>query len=562
MNIIKYINKKIKKILISINIKKKHNYKITSKDNFGDYQINGIINIAKKEKKNKLLNIIKKKLKKITFIKKIEIKQPGFVNIFIKKKKIENLINSIFEKKNFGIKKKKKIIIIDYSSPNIAKEMHIGHLRSSILGDSIANILEFLGNKVIRINHIGDWGAHFGMLIAFIKKKKIKNINNLSKLELIYKKAQKMFLENKNFAKKSRKYVRKLQHKKNKIIKIWKKIVKLTINENQKIYNNLNIKLNNKNIIGESFYQNMIPEIINILIKKKIAIKDKKTIFIPSNKKKNKEICMVIKNKAGNYLYSSVDITSIMYRCKYLKAQKIIYLTDFRQKQYFQTIFNISKKALFIKKTKLIHCYFGAILKENNKPIKTRKGNNIKLKTLIKKSIIESKKIIKTKKKNINYISKKISIGVIKYTDLRIHRKKNYIFNWKRMLSYQGNTSLYIQYGYTRITSILKKNNTNITKSIKKNKIYIYNRLEKQIIKKILNFPNIIKISAQKYTPHLICNFLYELTVLFSRYYETNYINNIQNITEKNSKLKLIAIIAKTTKIGLSLLGISTLQKI
>ncbi len=569
MNIKKKIYKELNKIFKYIKINKKYDYKIQQNKKFSDYQINGIIEIIKKQKINKeyIFKIIEEKFKKKKIFKKINIIEPGFINIFINKKEIEKIINKYTKIKNFGIKnKKKQNIVIDYSSPNAAKEMHIGHLRSTILGDSIANILKFLGNKIIRINHIGDWGTQFGMIIAWIKKyEKNKKINNIISIEKIYQKAQKKFSKNKKFAKISRKYVVKLQNKKSNVIKIWKKIIKLTIRENQKIYKKLNIKLKKKNIIGESFYQKFLPNIIKDLLKKKIAKKKNKTVLVfTKNKKKTNAI--VIKKKDGGYLYSTTDIASIKYRCKKFNAQKIIYLIDSRQKLYLNQIFSIVKKAKYIpKKTKLIHYNFGTILNKKGKPFKTRKGKNIKLKKIIKKTISVTKKIISNKKKynkkKIKEISLKVAISAIKYYDLSKNRIKNYIFDINKMLSLKENTGPYMQYAYTRIISILKKNNTNITKSIQFNKFKILNNTEFKICKEIMNLEEIIILSSKGY-PHIMCHYLYKITLLFSNFYETNRINKIKNIEIKNSKLKLIAIIAKIIKICLKLLGIQVLNKI
>ncbi len=567
MNIKKYIKKKIKKILKTINIKKKYNYKICNNNKFSDYQINGIIEISKKEniKINFLFKIIKKKLIKKKIFKKIKIIYPGFINIFINKKYIENIINKISKKKNFNIKSKtKQKILIDYSSPNIAKQMHIGNLRSTILGDCISNILKFLGNKIIKINHIGDWGTQFGIIITWIKKFKLeKKINNLKEIENIYKAAYKKYKNNKKFAKLSSKNVRNLQKKKKKIIKIWKKITKLTIKENQKIYNYLNINLKIKNNIGESFYNNMLSNITKDLLKKKIAKKNNKSILIFS---KNK-FPIIIQKKNKSFLYSTTDIASIKYRYKKFKINKIIYFTDFRQKEYFKSIFYICKKANYIPKNFYIkNCHFGLILNKKGKPIKTRKGNNLTIKKIIKLIYKKSKKLIIKKniynKQKINRITKKITISAIKYMDLSKNRKTSYIFNINKILCLNSNTGPYIQYSYTRIVSILRKNNTNTTKSIKNNKFYILSKLEYKISKKILDFEEIIINTAKKFQPNIICAYLYQICSLFSNYYEKENISNIKNNKIKKSKLKLISIIAKILRIGLSILGIPILYNI
>ncbi len=571
MDIIKIIEKNIKKTLKLINIKKKYNYKIYNNKKFGDYQINGIINIAKKEKIDikYLTKLINKNIKLNKIVKKTKIIKQGFINIYIKKKIFINIIDKQSYKKNFGIKKKKKKkIIIDYSSPNIAKSMHIGHLRSTIIGDSIANILNFLGYKVIRINHIGDWGTQFGIIITWIKKNKLeKKIKKISFLEKIYKKAQIEFNKKKDFYKKCQYNVVQLQKNNPKIIKIWKKITNITILENQKIYKYLKIKLYKKNIFGESFYKKMIPNIIKDLKKKKIAKKNNNAIIININKKKNISP-LIIKKKDGAYLYATTDITCIKYRYESYKPKKIIYVIDSRQKEYIKKIFFVAKKSNYVsKKTKLIHCDFGTILNKSGKPFKTRNGKNIKIKKIIKKIFKEAKKKINKKykkkysKSQINNISKKITISAIKYMDLSRNRIKNYIFNIKYILSFNNNTGPYIQYAYTRIISLLKKNNKTISYCNKNIKIKKINKLELNIIKNIYNLKQIINESSTNNNPHIICNFLYKITNYFSKFYEKEKIYSIKNKDIKNSKLKIISIIGKTIKICLSLLGIPVLRK-
>ncbi|WP_343190098.1 arginine--tRNA ligase [Buchnera aphidicola (Astegopteryx bambusae)] len=575
---------KIKKIIMKIVMKSlklngiKKNYdpiiRRSSKKQNSDYQANGIIKIATKLKKNpkKFAKAIIKNIVKNKIIEKITISKPCFINFFINLKFIEKQMEKMFLQKKIKIfKKKKKKIVVDYSSPNIAKNMHVGHLRSTIIGDSMVRIMEFLGHNVIRENHIGDWGHQYGMLITYILEKKINITKNmkLKNLENFYVKSKKMFDKNKIFKKKSKHTLIKMYKNNKKYISIWKRIVQLTLLENYKIYKNLNVTLKSNHTKGESFYKNMLNKIIFDLKKKKIAHIYKGKIIVYLNKFKNKfgkKMGVIIQNEDKTFLYSTIDIACMKYRSQVIKADKIIYYIDNRQKRYLEQILEISKMAKYISKNLSIkHHAFGTILKKNKKPFMTRKGKTISLQHLINKSIEKSKTIILKKnkyinKKKLNKTSKIIGIGAIKYFELSKNRKKNYIFDWKKILRLNGNTSIYIQYAYSRIISIIKNNNINIKKI--KEKIIITNSEERKISIKILQFEETICEIYKNGYPNILCNYLYKLTSYFSKFYEKYFILYEKNINIRNSRIKLIFIISKIIKTGLNLLGIKTIKKI
>ncbi|MCW5197665.1 arginine--tRNA ligase [Buchnera aphidicola] len=575
MKISSILKKKIKKSLIKSKIK--INQKIiiqkNKNDKNGHYQLNNLYSISNINKIDPKI-VSQKIIKNINskyMIKKINFSKPCFVNIFLSSLWIETTIKKFFFnkiKKNFKYcTKKRKNVVIDYSSPNMAKSMHVGHLRSTIIGDSTARIMEFYGHNVIRCNHIGDWGTQFGMIIAYlkiIKKEKLSNIKKLSieRIEKIYCQAKKISLKNKKFLKKTEKYTAKLQQNDKYCYKIWKKIIKLNIKENKKIYKLLNITLKNKHIIGESFYKKMLPNIMKDLIKKKIAVeKDQKIIVLLKNIKNRQGKSMgVILKKNGSFLYSAIDIACMKYRYQILKANIILYYVDSRQKQHLKQVYKISKIAGYIsKKVKIKHNIFGIMLNKQNKPFQTRSGNTIKLSNLIQESIIRAKKIIlkknnQIKKKKLLQLSKTIGIGALKYFDLSKNRITNYVFNWKNILSFEGNTSLYIQYTYTRIMSILKKDHKNLIKL--NNSFKIYNNSETLLCIKILQFKEILSQSVKKGEPHLICNYIYELSSQYSSFYEKYNILNTKNKKKCITRLKISYIISKILKIGLKILGI------
>ncbi|QJC28379.1 arginine--tRNA ligase [Enterobacteriaceae endosymbiont of Plateumaris braccata] len=576
MNIKKILSKNIQSAMIKSGIPLEYNVMLRKckKIKFGHYQVNGIISAAIKLNKNpqKLAIKVIQNINLKNVIKNIEISTLGFINIFIKEEWISKQINLLLNTSKLGILKKIKIknIVIDYSGPNIAKEMHIGHLRSTIIGDSIVRILTFLGHNVIKVNHIGDWGTQFGMLIAFLKFKQQNKKNIvLSDLDQFYKKAQIKYNNDVMFAEKSRKYVVKLQNNDPFCLKIWKKFVQITMNHNYFLYKKLDVLLSSKDTFGESTYNYMLPKIILDLKKKGLAINSNGTTVIPIKKiqnKNNNTMAIVIQKKDGAYLYATTDIACIKYRCKILKADRIIYYVDARQNQYLKQIFLIAKKANYAPLyVKLEHHMFGMILDHNNKPFKTRTGKNIKLSLLIEESIIRSKKVILKKNpmikdNELENLSAIIGISAIKYSELSKNRITNYVFNWDDMLSLNGNTAPYIQYAYVRAKSILIKSKIDFNK-FSNFEINFSNNYEINLAITFLEFEEIIFKVIKDGTPHILCNWLYKITTLFSHFYENCNILNIQNDLIKTSRLKIVFTTTKFLKTGLNLLGIKTINK-
>ncbi|XBC39945.1 MAG: arginine--tRNA ligase [Buchnera aphidicola (Chaetogeoica yunlongensis)] len=575
MNIKLIISEHIKKTLKNKNIIVSNDLMIirTSDKKKWDYQVNGIIKISKSLNQDPYTistSIVTQiNCYNYSIYKKLEVSKPGFINIYINNKWMEIDIQKRIYSSRLGIKKvKPQKIIIDYSSPNIAKEMHIGHLRSTILGDSIAKIMEFLGHNVIRTNHIGDCGTNLGMIIAYLKKNFLlyQDINKIN-LETIYQKSKKLFDTDQKFSQNARNQALKLQNKEKSCLKIWKKIVTHTIIKNDKIYKKLNITLTNKHIIGESFYNDMLPQITQELKDKKIAIEHNGAIIVFLNKFKNRNgnpMGILIQKQDGAYLYATIDLACLKYRCNTLKADQILYYVDSRQQQYFKQIFEIAKKSGYIPKNTIIkHHAFGMICSKNKNPFKTRSGENIKLSKLLNESITRARKITKSKNKNLSdqqldYLSEKIGISAIKYFDLSKHRLTDYIFKWDKMLSFNGNTAPYMQYAYIRILSIFKKLNTPMFKLT--GKIILTNVYEKKLTMKLLQFEEIILESSENSTPHLICKYLYELSTIFSIFYEKCSILFSKDRKIQKSRLLLSFITARTLKKGLHMIGVSTVS--
>ncbi|QNS01948.1 MAG: arginine--tRNA ligase [Buchnera aphidicola (Pentalonia nigronervosa)] len=546
------------------------------KTNAGHYQLHNLIKISNilKIKPYTVFLTITKNFQNKKIYKKLSFSEPGFINILINQEWLSQQLEKIFSSPRLDIDYvSSKNIIIDYSSPNIAKEMHIGHLRSTIIGDVSARVLSFLGHNVIRVNHIGDWGTQFGMLIAYLNNHNItdslyKNKISLSQLEQFYCKAKKKYESNASFSEEARKYVKKLQHGDQHCLSIWKKLVSITMLQNNKIYNMLNVTLNNNHIMGESTYNSMLPKIIQDLKQKNIAVECNKSIVVFLNDFKNRlgePMGVIIQKKDQGFLYSTTEIACLKYRYQTLHADRIIYYTDVRQKQHLIQSWIIAKKANYIPKNlSLEHHTFGMVLSKNKRPFKTRDGNTIKLSALLNESIARTTKIIKQKqpnlpKKKLVILAKKIGISAVKYADLSKNRNTNYIFNWDDMLSLEGNTAPYIQYAYTRIISIIKKSTIPIKKI--KEKIILSKKNEIDLAIQILEFEEIILLISKKGTPHVMCKYLYQLATCFSNFYENCPILFSKKIKTCKSRLKLSFLTAKTLKKGLNLLGITTIQR-
>lgn len=538
---------------------------ISKDDTNYHFQFNGAMKISKMIEESSLK--IAEKIKK-TIEEKIsknyltpEVTNPGFINFKIKQDLINKKIKTIFKK---NINKKKEKIIIDYSSPNIAKDMHVGHLRSTIIGDCLSKILKYSGNKVIEISHLGDWGTQFGILINHIKneytEKAIKKLN-LKNLSELYKIAQKKFETDIEFKTQAKKEVVKLQNKEKNTIKIWQEINRISKKEYEKIYKLLNVKIKYK---GESFYNDLIDPLIKKIEKKNIVkiSENAKCIYIDGIlNKENQPLPLIIKKSDGCSNYATTDLAALYYRIKYNKADKIIYITDVGQSIHFKMIFSAIKKSGINTNTKLIHIPIGLMLTTEGKKIKTRSGESEKLISLLKKSINYSKKILKNKNKKIknniiNASAKILGINTIKYSDLSNRIDQNYIFDYKKILQFNGNTASFLNYAYVRINSI--KNKTKNT--LLKNKIIL--NLEKKseidLAIHLIQYNYIIEKTTTDLNPNVLTTYLYKLADKFHLFFhECNVIKS----EHKDSRLILCNITSKILKTGMFLLGLKIIKR-
>jgi arginyl-tRNA synthetase len=535
-----------------------------SKPEFGDFQYNGIMAIAKKLGSNPrdVASLLVDNIHS-DMISKVEVAGPGFVNIHIDNSWLGNQVTNIFKSENFTIEKNQnpKTVLIDYSGPNMAKEMHVGHLRSTIIGDSLANLFEFLGENVIRQNHIGDWGTQFGMLIAYLEEvQQNSNFDELKNLENFYKLAKKRFDEDIAFANKAREYVVKIQSGDKHCLELWQKFIDISLSHCDEVYEKLGINLTKDDVRAESFYNDLLPIIISKLeASGLLKISDgAKCVFLP-----NSETPIIVQKSDGGYLYATTDLAAINYRNDILKVDRVCYVVDARQSEHFAGVFWVAKESGLCKQDVLLeHIAFGTMMDKSGKPFKTRDGGTVKLIDLLDEAIVRAKDTINDRanfaNEEIEKLAKTIGIGAVKYSDLSINRESNYIFDWDKMLSFDGNTSLYMQYAYARIQSILNKFDSEISGNIE-----LQSDIEHKLAIMLLGFEDILNRAANDATPHTITSYLYDLATIFMRFYEQSPILKDDIPTDiKMSRLMLSSITAHTIKKGLEILGIEVVDRL
>ncbi|WP_342124436.1 arginine--tRNA ligase [Haemophilus influenzae] len=546
----------------------------SGKPQFGDYQANGIMAAAKKLGLNprEFAQKVLDNLQLSDIAEKLEIAGPGFINIFLNPTWLTTEISAALSHKNLGIQAtNKQTVVIDYSSPNVAKEMHVGHLRSTIIGDAVARTLEFLGNNVIRANHVGDWGTQFGMLIAYLEKMQNEHASEmeLQDLEAFYREAKKHYDEDEIFAEKARNYVVKLQGGDEYCRAMWKRLVDITMQQNQHNYDRLNVTLTEKDVMGESLYNPMLPSIVEDLKKQGLAVEDDGALVVYLDEFKNKEgdpMGVIVQKKDGGFLYTTTDIAAAKYRYETLKANRALVFSDTRQSQHMQQAWLITRKAGYVPDSfSLEHKNFGMMLGKDGKPFKTRTGGTIKLADLLDEAIERATVLINEKNTNLSNDEKEavieaVGIGAVKYADLSKNRTTDYVFDWDNMLSFEGNTAPYMQYAYTRIRSIFNKTDINST-ALLAAPLTIKDDKERTLAIKLLQFEEAVQTVGKEGTPHVLCAYLYELAGIFSSFYEHCPILNAEDESIKLSRLKLALLTEKTLKQGLTLLGIKTVEK-
>ncbi len=545
--------------------------KQAQKPEFGHYQANGVMAAAKKLKTNprELATRLVDGLE-LKWVDRFEIAGPGFINIHLDAAGLAQELAAIRTDSRLGISSRtSKHIVVDYSAPNLAKEMHIGHLRSTAIGDSAVRILEFLGHKVTRANHVGDWGAQFGSLLAYLDQRQKEGAElstELKDLEVFYQAANKLFKSDEAFAKVAREYVVKLQSGDESCLKLWQVFIDESAKHCQAVYDKLNITLTLEDMQPESQYNDVLGTVVSELTESGlISISDgAKCVFLDEFKgKDDSPLPAIVQKSDGGFPYMATDIAAVRHRAKNLKADAAYYFIDARQKLHIAQLFAVAKAAGYLNDQDFRHLPFGVILKNDGTPFKTRDGAAVKLIDVIDESIDRAFQLVSEKNPELSEsqrqeVARVVGVGAIKYAELSKNRTTDYIFDWDTMLSFEGNTAPYLQYAYTRIRSIFRR--SNLTSESLPGHITLAEPAETALGLKLMQLEEALDTTTDDFQANVLCNYLFELAGLFMSFYEQCPILSADDATMQ-SRLALADLTAKTLKQGLSLLGIETVEQ-
>ena len=493
----------------------------------------------------------------------------GFVNFKATNFWLSNQVSKINFDSKLGVEiENKKTIIIDYSSPNVAKRMHVGHLRSTVIGDALARILTYKGHRVIGENHIGDWGTPFGMLIEHFLECEGVEVKDID-LKNFYKDARYKFDSSEEFANRSRERVVKLQSKDPETIILWKELVDISLLHFNEVYRMLDVLLNDDNLAGESIYEDLLPEVVDRLSNQDMIEESNGALVVFPEGWLNREkepLPLIIRKGDGGYNYATSDLACIINRVENVGGTEFLYVVGAEQSQHFDMVFQVARQANFMDDSiKSVHIPFGLVVGSDGKKLASRDGEAISLKDLLEESIARANKSILEKNPDISEseraeISKMIGIGSVKYADLSVDRNKNYVFDWDKMLSFDGNTAPYLQYAHARICSIFRKVSIQ-REDFANNKISIMNDNESSLSRTLIGFSVAIDESINNYAPHRLAVYLHKLAQEFASFYENCPVLVIDDKSTMNSRLALCSLTARTLSTGLNLLGIASPEK-
>jgi arginyl-tRNA synthetase len=536
----------------------------------GDFQANFAMGLGKRFGKppRTVAQDVVSRLSLGAVASKVEIAGPGFVNVTLNDEAIEKML--VAQPLSASAVAAPERVVVDYSAPNVAKEMHVGHIRSTVIGDALVRVLTFIGHEVLRRNHLGDWGTQFGMLVEYVsslgwapgQKHEIRDLNAL------YREAKARFDADPEFATRSRSRVVALQSGEPQTVELWRELVLESKHHFAEVYDALGVLLTDDDYFGESYYNDMLAPVTEELLRSGVAMESEGAVcvFPPGFKGQDgNPVPLIVRKKDGGYGYDTTDLAALRHRARDLKATRLIYVTDSRQKQHFAMIFEAAKMAGWISDgIRAEHVPFGTILGEDGKPFKTRSGDTVRLKDLLDEAVERAHAIVNEKASGLpedekHRIAHAVGIGAIKYADLSNDRIKDYVFSWDRMLSFDGNTAPYLLNAYVRIRSIFRK--AEEAGLAPAQALSMGAPEERALGIHLLKFDDSIEQVSNRLEPHWLCTYLYELASTFHRFYESHSVINAPDPTTAGRRLAMCALVSDTLKTGLHLLGIETIER-
>lgn len=550
-----------------------------SNPKFGDYQANVSLSLSKRlgMPPRTIAEKIVEHLDVAELCLPPSVAGPGFINLTFKPAYLEAQLQAMQQSDRLGVPivQQPQRVIVDFSSPNIAKEMHVGHLRSTIIGDCIARILEFQGHDVLRLNHVGDWGTQFGMLITYLREVcpealTTSNAVDIGDLVEFYKQAKQRFDEDEAFRETSRQEVVRLQSGAEDTLKAWNLLCDQSRREFQVIYDLLNIRLTER---GESFYNPLLPAVVQELEKTGLLVEDQgaKCVFLEGfTNKEGDPLPLIVQKSDGGYNYATTDLAAIRYRVGQDQADRILYLTDVGQANHFAQVFQVARRAGWVPDgVELVHVPFGFVQGEDGKKFKTRSGETVKLRDLLDEAVDRARTDLETRLQAeerqetpefIDHVAQTVGLGAVKYADLSQNRTSNYIFSYDKMLALQGNTAPYMLYAYVRIQGISRKGGINFEQLEGNARIILQEETELALAKYLLQLDEIIATVEADLLPNRLCQYLFELSQKFNQFYDRCPVLSAE-ASLQTSRLLLCDLTARTLKLGLSLLGIQVLER-
>jgi arginyl-tRNA synthetase len=549
-----------------------------SNPKFGDYQANVAMALAKplKDKPRAIAETIVANLDVADMCEPPEIAGPGFINLRLKTSYLETQLQALEDDNRLGVERVKtpQTVIVDFSSPNIAKEMHVGHLRSTIIGDSIARVLEFVGHDVLRLNHVGDWGTQFGMLITHLRQACPEALTGdsvgIGDLVAFYKEAKKRFDADPEFKERSRQAVVDLQSGDEDALQAWQVLCDQSRHEFQKIYNRLNIEVTER---GESFYNPLLSDVVQDLKTQGLLVEDQgaQVVFLEGfTNKAGDPQPLIIQKSDGGFNYATTDLAAIRYRTQQDGAERILYVVDAGQANHFNQVFQVAAKAGWVPPgVELSHVPFGLVQGEDGKKFKTRSGETVRLKDLLDEAVSRAQADLEQRiqaegreesSEFVQSVAETVGLGAVKYADLSQNRTSNYIFSYDKMLALQGNTAPYLLYAYVRVQGISRKGGIDFQNLGDHTAVHLEDESELTLAKHLLQLDEVIAAVAAELYPNRLCQYLFELSQKFNQFYDRCSVLQADE-PQRTSRLILCDLTARTLKLGLSLLGIPVLER-